>query len=64
LTSVLEITLLAECPIDRGKIMFDFEHPSFTNPPLLPEAVEDPRFLNECEDTARAHYSDEVATGK
>jgi len=44
--------------------MFDFEHPSFTNPPLLPEAVEDPRFLNECEDAARAHYSDEVATGK
>jgi len=50
----------ARPPID----MFDFEHPSFTNPPLLPEAVEDPRFLNECEDTSRTHYSDEVATGK
>ncbi|WP_040579558.1 alkaline phosphatase family protein [Methylobacter tundripaludum] len=35
--------------------MFDFEHPSFTKPPELPRADEDPRFLNECEDSARTH---------
>ena len=41
----------ARSPID----MFDFEHPSFTKPPALPRADEDPRFLNECEDSARTH---------
>ncbi|HEY8034166.1 MAG TPA: alkaline phosphatase family protein [Methylobacter sp.] len=47
-------------PID----MFDFKHSSFTQPPVLPTANEDPRFVNECEDTARARYSNEAAIGK
>jgi len=50
----------ARPPID----MFDFEHPAFTTPPVLPKAVVDPRFLNQCEDTARTHYTNEAATGK
>ncbi|MGZ5577306.1 MAG: alkaline phosphatase family protein, partial [Methylobacter sp.] len=50
----------ARPPID----MFDFKYASFTKPPVLPRADEDPRFLNECEDAAQTHYSDEPATGK
>ncbi|MGJ0485555.1 MAG: phospholipase C [Methylomicrobium sp.] len=44
--------------------MFDFAHPAFLNPPKLPEAVMDARFLGQCEDTARIHYDDEPAVKK
>jgi phospholipase C len=44
--------------------MFDFKQPPFVKPPVLPIAVENPNFLNKCEDTARTHYNDEPATGK
>lgn len=50
----------AKPPID----MFDFEHPAFVKPPVLPEAVENPKFLDQCEDTERTHFSNEAATGK
>ncbi len=47
-------------PVD----MFDFEHPTFAKPPVLPVAVEDPNFLDKCEDTVRTHYNDEPITEK
>ena len=54
------VNVHAEPPID----MFDFEHPAFVKPPVLPVAVENPKFLNQCEDTERTHFSNEAATGK
>ncbi len=50
----------ARPPVD----MFDFEHPSIIERAELPVPVEDPRFIGNCEDTVRTHYSDEAATGE
>jgi phospholipase C len=50
----------ARPPLD----MFDFGHPTFIIPPVLPEAIEDPRFLDKCVDTEKTHFTNEAATGK
>lgn len=44
--------------------MFDFGHPAFLKPPVLTEAIEDPRFLDKCVDTEGTHFTNEAATGK
>lgn len=50
----------ARPPID----MFDFKHPSFIKPPVLPGTEEDPRFIGKCEDTERTIFTNEAATGR
>ena len=44
--------------------MFDFSAPAHRDPPTLPGATEDPRFVGHCSDTRGGRYANEAASGK